>query len=90
MTETFCLGRTFQFPLDEHADVAALLRLARMRASGVGIDMTGDETGGTFEGTAVGAYRVDERVVHVQVDEKPMFIPWPMIESQLRQAFQAR
>lgn len=88
--ETTRLGRSFQFPLEERVDVAAVLRLARMRASSAGIDMTGDETEGTFEGTAVGTYRVADGVVHVDVEEKPMFIPWPIIESQLRQAFQAR
>lgn len=81
------MARSFQFPLSDQVDLAVLLRRARMRAGEAGIALEGDTTGGRFEGLADGTFRVTNGTLHVQVDRKPVFIPWALIESQLRQAF---
>lgn len=81
------MGRSFQFPLPQEADLAVLLRRARLRAREAGIDLQGDASGGRFEGVADGTFRVLNGTLHVQVDQKPVFLPWSLIESQLRKAF---
>jgi hypothetical protein len=87
MEVTLSSTRTFEFEVAEGASGAALMEQARSRARQAGIAISGDESGGSFKGTATGSYVIDGRTVRVQVDSKPAFVPWAMIESGLRRMF---
>lgn len=45
----------------------------------------GNKTSGSFSANGVkGVYRMDGKVVTVTITEKPFYVPWPMIESELK------
>ena len=83
-------SKTFEIPVAEGASTEEILGRARDAARGAGIALTGDDTAGRFEGTATGSYAVDleKRLIHVEVTDKPSFVPWGMVESALRKVFQ--
>lgn len=62
---------------------------ARNAAKAAGIVITGDDAAGRFSGTAEGSYQVDaeNRLIRVEVTNKPGFVPWRMVESALRKVF---
>lgn len=83
-------SKTFEIPVADGASTEEIVGRARDAARGAGIALTGDESAGRFEGTATGTYRVDleSRTIHVEVTDKPSFVPWGMVESGLRKVFQ--
>ena len=70
------------------SDVGALLRLARQRASAIGVDLEGDERAGTFDGMAEGTYAVSGELLTIEVTSKPSVVPWPLLRRQLVKAFE--
>ena len=79
--------KTFEFDVPEGTDTAALLRRASLRAREVGITIEGDVHGGTFKGTAEGRYTVGDASVRLEVEKKPAFVPWSLVEKGLAKAF---
>ena len=65
-----------------------MLDEARRRARGAGIRLTGDERAGTFDGLATGTYAVLGKTIRIQVDDKPAFVPWALVEKSLRRALE--
>lgn len=79
--------KTFEFDVPEGTDTEAMLARARQRAREVGITIEGDVTGGTFTGTAEGRYAVESSSVRLEVEKKPAFVPWSLVEKGLAKAF---
>lgn len=80
-------AKTFEFEVPSDADVGALMDRARRKAREVGITIQGDERGGSFSGTAEGRYVVDGATVRLEVEKKPAFVPWSLVEKGLSRAF---
>lgn len=82
-------SKTFEIPVADDASTEEILGRAKDAARGAGIALTGDDSAGRFEGTATGSYSVDleTRTIHVEVTDKPGFVPWSMVESALRKVF---
>jgi len=79
--------KTFEFAVPSDSDVATLMDRARRKAREVGITIEGDETGGSFRGTAEGRGVVDGATVRLEVEKKPAFVPWSLVERGLSKAF---
>lgn len=79
--------RTFEFTVPDERSADALMDQARSKARDVGIVIRGDGAGGDFQGAAQGRYVVAGRTVTVEVEKKPAFVPWKLIESGLRKMF---
>jgi hypothetical protein len=79
-------SREFELALPE-GSLTDMLEDAKRRAREAGITLHGDESGGTFEGTATGRYAVEGRTIRVHVDRKPAFVPWALIEKGFQRAF---
>ncbi len=81
------MSKSFSVPFT--GDATSLLERARKAAADNGAQVTGDTNKGTFSGRGVeGSYIVSGNTVNVTVDKKPLVIPWPLVESQLKQFFQ--
>ena len=53
-----------------------------------GADFKGNTTSGSFSGKGVkGTYSIQDRVVTVTITDKPFYIPWHVVESQVRGFF---
>ena len=63
------------------------LAQAREKARTVGIQIEGDVTGGTFAGPAQGRYTVDGHTLRLEVEKKPAFVPWALVETGLKRVF---
>jgi pyruvate/2-oxoglutarate dehydrogenase complex dihydrolipoamide acyltransferase (E2) component len=87
LEETVAATKTFEFDVPEGTDAEAMLARARQRAREVGITIEGDVTCGTFRGTAEGRYTVEAASVRLDVDKKPAFVPWSLVEKGLAKAF---
>jgi hypothetical protein len=81
------MSKTFTFSIPASQSIPALLERARVEGRARGIAFDGDATKGTFDGPAKGSYRVEGREVTLDVEKKPTFIPWAMIESALKGLF---
>ncbi len=79
--------KIYEVDLPEGVTPAEGLDQARAKARGAGIRIEGDESGGTFGGTAEGRYTVSERRLRLEVRKKPAFVPWSLVEKGLRQVF---
>lgn len=65
---------------------STLLARARRAAAENNADFRGTETSGSFSGSGVkGDYRMGGNVVTVTVTQKPFFVPWPVLESALKE-----
>lgn len=80
-------SRTFEFEVAEDRSADEILQKARGRARDVGITMEGDATSGSFSGVAEGRYEVEGRTVRIEIEKKPAFVPWSLVENGLRKAF---
>jgi hypothetical protein len=77
------------FSVNFTGDPAPLFERARKAAADNGAQITGDTNKGSFSGRGVeGNYTVSGNTVNITVDKKPVIIPWPLVESQLKQFFQ--
>lgn len=79
--------KTFEFEVPEDTSAETLMEQARVRARQAGITIEGDASAGSFRGTAEGRYTVEGRTVRVEVEKKPAFVPWSLIETGLRKTF---
>jgi hypothetical protein len=79
--------RSFEFAMAEGRTTADVLEQARAEARKAGIALAGDESSGSFKGTATGTYAVEGRRLRVEVTQKPGFVPWKLVESALRRLF---
>jgi hypothetical protein len=78
------MARTFK--IDTTAAPSALLARARRVASENGATLVGDESSGRFSHeVARGEYRMLGRTVMVNITDKHWLLPWPVVESQLRE-----
>jgi hypothetical protein len=61
-----------------------LVARARRAAFENGADFRGNEASGSFSASGVkGVYRMEGKVVSVTITEKPFYVPWPLVESEL-------
>jgi hypothetical protein len=60
---------------------------AQAKARGAGISIEGGVEGGIFHGVAEGRYSVEGRTLCLQVEKKPAFVTWGLVEMGLRQVF---
>ena len=79
--------KTFEFDVPEGVTAESLMQQAKTRAREVGITIQGDASGGSFVGTADGNYAVEGRTVRIEVEKKPAFVPWALVEKGLRRTF---
>jgi hypothetical protein len=79
--------RIFEFVVAAGRTAEDVMAQARAKAREVGIAIRGDGTSGNFQGTADGRYTVEGNVLRVEVERKPAFVPWKMIESGLKKLF---
>ena len=62
-----------------------MLTRARRAAIENDADFKGNETSGSFSASGVkGVYRMEGEIVTVTVTEKPFYVPWPLVESELK------
>jgi hypothetical protein len=48
----------------------------------------GDEASGSFAGSGVkGSYEITNGVITVTITRKPFFVPWSLVETQIRGFF---
>ena len=77
------MTRTFR--LDTTMDPLSLLARARRVAKENDAALVGDKEAGRFSHDMVmGEYRMVGQTVIVTITDKHWLVPWPMIESQLR------
>jgi hypothetical protein len=77
------------FSINFTGDASSLLKRAQKVAIENDARITGNTSKGAFSGKGVeGNYTVSGNTVNVTVDKKPMIVPWPLVESQLKQFFQ--
>ncbi|MHC5011109.1 MAG: hypothetical protein ACYTG6_09190 [Planctomycetota bacterium] len=80
-------NKVFEFDVPEGRTADDVMAEAKDKAREVGIAIVGDGTSGRFEGTATGSYRTEGRTLRVEVESKPAFVPWRIIESGLNKLF---
>lgn len=83
-----------QFILPFHIPLEPLVEKARKAVESQGGTFNGDIHAGNFDVTvmgnhASGSYQVVEKELHVQINEKPFFVPCSSIENYLRQQLAA-
>ncbi len=77
------MARTFS--MDTNLSPTSLLARARRLARENGATLVGDKSSGRFSHEMVrGEYRMVGQKVIVTVTEKHWLVPWPVVESQLR------
>jgi phage-related baseplate assembly protein len=73
------------FSLISARDPSTLVARARRAAMENDADFRGNEASGSFSASGVkGAYRMDDKVVAVTITEKPFYVPWSLVESELK------
>ncbi len=78
------LARTFS--IDTTMDPLSLLARARRVAKENAATLVGDKESGRFSHEMVkGEYRMVGQTVIVTISDKHWLIPWPVVESQLRE-----
>ena len=81
------MARTFS--IDTTVGTSALLARAKKAASESGATLIGDKQSGRFSHEPVrGEYRMAGQTVIVTITEKHWLVPWPVVESQLRELVQ--
>lgn len=72
------------FSLISVKDPGTLVARARRVAIENGADFRGNEASGSFSASGVkGVYRREGKVVSITITEKPFYVPWPLVESEL-------
>ena len=79
--------KIFEVTYPDTGDAEGGFELVRTKAGGVGITLEGDDQQGTFSGTAEGTYRREGDRLRFEVQKKPFFVSWSMIESGMRRIF---
>ncbi len=78
-----------EFSFDTAADAGSLIAKARTAITGIGGELNGNDTEGTFKiptplGTVKGNYIVSTGSVKLSITDKPMLIGCGVIEEKLR------
>jgi hypothetical protein len=77
------MARTISVTFTE--DPSSLVARAEKEVSKYGVDFKGDTTSGSFSGKGfVGTYQIHDRVAVVTITDKPFFVSWGVVESQVR------
>ena len=79
--------RVYEVTVPEGISVEEGFAEAQKEAKKVGITIHGDTEGGSFSGTASGSYKRDGDHLRFEVEKKPFFVSWKMVESGLRKVF---
>jgi hypothetical protein len=80
---------TKTYKLDTTVEPLSLLARTRRVAKENGATLVGDEQSGRFSHEMVrGEYRMAGQTVIVTITEKHWLVPWPIVESQLRELVQ--
>ena len=78
------VARTFS--MDTTLNPSSLLARARRAANENGATLVGDKQSGRFSHDMIrGEYRMVGQKVIVTITEKHWLVPWPVVESQLRE-----
>lgn len=73
------------FSLISAKDPGTLVARARRAAIENDADFRGNKRSGSFSAIGVkGVYRMEGKVVTVTITEKPFYVPWPLVESELK------
>ncbi len=81
------MARTFS--MDTTLNPSSLLARAKKAASESGATLIGDKQSGRFSHEMIrGEYRMVGQKVIVTVSDKHWLVPWPIVESQLRELVQ--
>lgn len=83
------MAQSMVYEVEMPADVSLEdgLAEAQAKARGAGISLVGDTGSGVFEGVASGRYQVEGRRLRLEVDKKPVFVTWALVEMGLKQVF---
>ncbi len=74
--------------VETNGDTEAIISRAKEAASANGFQFDGDTDSGSFSGMGVtGEYRVNGNIMEISIAEKPAFLPWGMVESQIKSIF---
>jgi hypothetical protein len=80
---------TRTFSMDTTLKASSLLARAKKAASESGATLIGDKQSGRFSHEMVrGEYRMVGQTVIVTITDKHWLVPWPVVESQLRELVQ--
>jgi hypothetical protein len=82
-------SKVFTFEVGADRTAEQVMAQARAKAREVGIAIQGDAASGSFKGAADGRYTVEGNVLRVEVEKKPAFVPWKLIEGGLKKLFGA-
>ncbi len=81
------MARTFR--MQTNVKPSLLLARAKKAASESGATLIGDKQSGRFSHDMVrGEYHMAGRTVIVNITDKHWLVPWPLVESQLRELIQ--
>jgi hypothetical protein len=81
------VARTFS--MDTTLNPSSLLARAKKAASESGATLIGDKQSGRFSHEMIsGEYRMVGQKVIVTISDKHWLVPWPIVESQLRELVQ--
>jgi hypothetical protein len=77
-----------QYQIKLNGEPEEIVKRAKVIAAEQGVTFIGDGTGGKFSGSIMGGrlsgtYKVDQGILMVTIDEKPLLTTWNMVESQL-------
>ena len=80
------MEKTFKFALKD--DPEMLIKSAKELAPQNGIFFEGDARSGTFSGHGLnGNYSIENNTMILTISEKPLIIPWSLIEMKLKEFF---
>lgn len=78
------MAKTFTFTIN--GDTKSIMNNAKQIASEKGISMQGDHLQGHLSGQGINAdYTVENSRLTLNVNSKPLIVPWSMVESMIAQ-----
>jgi hypothetical protein len=73
------------FTLVTKTDPGTLMARVKREANERGAEFRGAEASGMFSASGVkGVYRMEGKVVTIDITEKPWYVPWALAESELK------
>ena len=83
------MARTVTVTLDD--DPKKLIEQAKEVASQSSIVFEGDHESGKYSGFGLeGDYQIRDGILTLNIAQKPVFLPWNIIESKIKQFFSQR
>ena len=81
------MSRIFEINLSE--DPGHVISRAREAAQKNRVAFEGNDDCGTFHGHGIkGHYRIEDHRLHLEINKKPLIMPWTLIESTIRGFFE--